>query len=346
MEQCFLFFLSENMTAPSARLLLPLSLTLSLRSTAAFAPAPPVTSGRHALLAVPMRRGLHAPARAWRRAGAPAKQSFGLALLLGGTATGFALNLRRTKDAIHCEAARSGSEPAIGDVEHRVGAVNTLPGGLVTTEHFFALPLRHDDPGSPRIEVFVRELCLAKKAGAGLPGLLFLQGGPGFPAGRPVSADSGWVKRALQDHRVFLLDQRGTGRSTAVTWESLQALGDADKQAEYVACMRADSIVRDCEAIRKTLLGPATKWSALGQSFGGFCVMTYLSLAPEGLKQAMLTGGIPLVASGCTADTVYRHTYKRAAERTERFYERFPQHVQTLRDIMQVLEEAPQVCVL
>ena len=42
-------------------------------------------------------------------------------------------------------------------------------------------------------------------------GLVFLQGGPGFAAGRPVSAESGWIKRALQDHRVFLLDQRGTG---------------------------------------------------------------------------------------------------------------------------------------
>ena len=79
-----------------------------------------------------------------------------------------------------------------------------------------------------------------------------------------------------------------TGRSTAVTWESLEALGDADKQAEFMACMRADSIVRDCEAIRKTLLGPDTKWTALGQSFGGFCIMSYLSLAPEGLKQAKL----------------------------------------------------------
>jgi hypothetical protein len=54
-------------------------------------------------------------------------------------------------------------------VEHRVGVVNTLPGGLVTTEHFFVLPLRHDDPSSPRIEVFVRELSLTKSEGAQKP---------------------------------------------------------------------------------------------------------------------------------------------------------------------------------
>lgn len=35
--------------------------------------------------------------------------------------------------------------------------------------------------------------------------------------------------------------------------------------------------VRDCEAIRKTLLGNE-KWTVVGQSYGGFCAVTYLSL--------------------------------------------------------------------
>ena len=29
------------------------------------------------------------------------------------------------------------------------------------------------------------------------------------------------------------------------------------------------------------------------QSFGGFCAATYLSLAPEGLVEVLMTGGIP-----------------------------------------------------
>ena len=106
--------------------------------------------------------------------------------------------------------------------------------------------------------------------------------------------------------------------------------------------MRADSIVKDCELIRKTLLGNETKWTVLGQSFGGFCVMTYLSLAPEGLQQALLTGGLPPVYQGCSADEVYGYTYKRAAERSLRFYQRYPQHVKTVRDIMELLEANPQ----
>ena len=84
-----------------------------------------------------------------------------------------------------------------------------------------------------------------------------------------------------------MLDQRGTGRSTPVG--ALPGLSAAE-QAEYLKHFRADSIVRDAEAIRAEL--GVERWSVLGQSFGGFCVMTYLSIAPEGLREAFVTGGL------------------------------------------------------
>jgi alpha/beta hydrolase fold len=65
----------------------------------------------------------------------------------------------------------------------------------------------------------------------------------------------------------------------------------------YLACC----IVKDCEAIRKILIGNKEKledrkWTILGQSFGGFCALTYLSFYSEGLKEVFLTGGLaPLV---------------------------------------------------
>ena len=40
------------------------------------------------------------------------------------------------------------------------------------------------------------------------------------------------------------------------------------EQADYLTHFRADSIVRDAEAIRLNL--GVEKWSILGQSFGGF----------------------------------------------------------------------------
>ena len=41
-------------------------------------------------------------------------------------------------------------------------------------------------------------------------------------------------------------------------------------------------VVRDCEAVRHALLGRKEreedrKWGVMGQSFGGFCAVTYLS---------------------------------------------------------------------
>lgn len=48
------------------------------------------------------------------------------------------------------------------------------------------------------------------------------------------------------------------------------------------------------------------KWSILGQSFGGFCAITYLSFHSEGLKEVFLTGGLaPLISA---PDECYKAT--------------------------------------
>ena len=60
----------------------------------------------------------------------------------------------------------------------------------------------------------------------------------------------------------------------------------------------------------------------LGQSFGGFCVLRYLSSAAGALAEAFLTGGLPPV--GRHPDEVYRATYARTLERCRRYYERYP----------------------
>lgn len=187
------------------------------------------------------------------------------------------------------------------------------------------MPLDHADPSKGTIEVYARELVTGSnyERREKLPMFVFLQGGPGFQCARPTSSSSGWVGRALTEYRVLLVDQRGTGRSTPVTHETLGAMKDAEAQAQYLANMRADSIVRDCEAIRTTLLGAEEKWTVLGQSFGGFCLCTYLSLAPHGLKAGLFTGGLPPIQDeGCTADKVYDFTYQRMAARSEKFYKR------------------------
>ena len=207
--------------------------------------------------------------------------------------------------------------------------------GLVLTEHIVTVPLDHAHPDDGRtIEVFAREV--ADPDGTDRPLLVFFQGGPGFEATRPTGAPRGpgWLDRALRDFRVLLLDGRGTGRSTPVGPAALAAMSPA-QQAEYLTHFRADAIVRDAEHLRHAL--EIERWSVLGQSFGGFCVATYLSIAPEGLREALFTGGLPPLAT--PVDDVYRSTYARTLERNRRYYERYPGDRERVRRLCAAIEE-------
>ena len=189
--------------------------------------------------------------------------------------------------------------------------------GLLLTEHEFSVPLDHSRPDGEHITVFGREV--ADSDGRDRPMLVFLQGGPGSEAPRPSRYPSspGWLDRALHEFRVLMLDQRGTGRSSPIG--ALSGL-TGPEQAERLLHHRADAIVRDAEHIRQEL--GIEQWSLLGQSFGGLCVMSYLSIAPEGLREALVTGG--LAPLGPRIDDVYRATYARTLERGRRYYERYP----------------------
>ncbi|MFE6750541.1 alpha/beta fold hydrolase [Kitasatospora purpeofusca] len=219
-----------------------------------------------------------------------------------------------------------------------MSTASRLP-GIAFTDHVFQVPLDHAAPQGEQIEVYAREVVASGRTGdTDLPWLLFLQGGPGGKAGRPLGRD-GWLERALDDHRVLLLDQRGTGRSTPATRQTLARRGGAEEQAEYLAHFRADSIVRDAELVRHRLLGGDRRWSVLGQSFGGFCTLTYLSIAPEGLDRAFVTGGLAGLRS--SAADVYRAAYPRVVGKNEGHYARFPQDVDAVRRIAGHLAATP-----
>jgi pimeloyl-ACP methyl ester carboxylesterase len=206
------------------------------------------------------------------------------------------------------------------------------PTGLVTTEHEFSVPLDHSQPEGRKITVFAREV--ADPDGLDKPYLVFLQGGPGHEAPRPTRrpTEPGWLDRALKDFRVLMLDQRGTGRSTPFS-ASMQ--GSPQEIADYLKHFRADSIVRDAEWIRHDL--GVDKWSVLGQSFGGFCSLTYLSIAPRGLREVFFTGGVPPVDRH--VDDVYTATYARTLENNRRYFARYPEDAGRVRDILRRLEE-------
>lgn len=134
--------------------------------------------------------------------------------------------------------------------------------------------------------------------------------------------------------------------------------------------------VRDCEAIRLSLLPEGEKWSVIGQSFGGFCAVTYLSLqyvnplpsgflyyadtflaiVPKVLNKVhhssfsttlcsrtsthfllvFTTGGMPPLVNN--PDEVYRRMYLKVKSRNKVYYEKYPRDIKRVRDIMKYLE--------
>ncbi|XAR54013.1 Prolyl aminopeptidase [Bertholletia excelsa] len=224
--------------------------------------------------------------------------------------------------------------------QHVAGNWYSVP-ELRLRDHCFTVPLDYSlyHRACPKITVFAREVVRVGKEEQALPYLLYLQGGPGFECPRPTEA-SGWIGKACEEFRVILMDQRGTGLSTPLTVSSMSQIKSAEDLADFLKHFRADNIVNDAEFIRKHLVPEAGSWTVLGQSFGGFCAVTYLSFAPEGLQQVLLTGGIPPVGGSCTAETVYRASFQQVICQNEKYYKRFPQDIEIVREVVKFLAES------
>ncbi|KAG6002946.1 hypothetical protein E4U43_001002 [Claviceps pusilla] len=234
-----------------------------------------------------------------------------------------------------------------------------LPGQLKQTAFFFHVPLDYASAHSSRntIQLYARRIVKHERpifpeeaaadgktredgaAAAQKPYIIYLEGGPGF--GNRSPADHPLTRAALpRGYQVLFIDHRGTGLSTPVSAAMLAKVGDANAQARYLSLMRQDNTVRDCEAVRKYLTEgwPEHKaaWSTFGQSYGGFVTLSYLSMHPEGVREAFLTGGLAPV--GKTADEVYQATFRKTTERNEQYFAKFPQDHDTIRQIALYLD--------
>lgn len=227
-----------------------------------------------------------------------------------------------------------------------------VPGKLKITEHFFETLRDYSSPSSGTLRLFARSACkhstpvdvegetdAEQKKKQQLPWLLFLNGGPGFECRSPQSY--GITQNFLdKGYQMLFLDQRGTGLSTPMSASTLGLRGDDSVQANYLKSFRADSIVKDCEAIRKALTADypdgKKQWSILGQSFGGFCSVSYLSMFPEGIKEAFLFGGLPPLVN--SPDEVYQRLFKKVVQRNKSYYEKYPEDVERVKTIVRLLK--------
>ncbi|WP_147916157.1 alpha/beta fold hydrolase [Ruania zhangjianzhongii] len=202
-------------------------------------------------------------------------------------------------------------------------------------EHTLTVPLDHTGASPGSIEIFAREV--VRDGGADRPRLVWFQGGPGNRANRPTSI-GGWLDRGLQEYRVVLLDQRGTGRSTPADRQTLAGMTGA-AQAAYLSHFRADSIVADAEALRLAL--GDDPWTVLGQSYGGFIATAYLSSAPHGLREVLITAGLPALTG--PADEVYRLTFAQTARRNAAFFARYPHDATTVAEVVAHLRSGEEL---
>ena len=215
--------------------------------------------------------------------------------------------------------------------------VDHLP-GLTLTNLTLERPLDAANPDAGTIEVFAR--VVTGEDGADKPFLVFLQGGPGNEAPRPTLTPDNppWLRRALAEYQVVMIDQRGTGRSTPWGGASTGSTGEAGSTpkatAEYLTHLRADEIVNDCEAVRETL--GVRQWTVLGQSFGGFTTLHYLSVHPESLAGALITGGLSAVQR--PADDVYTATWQIMIAKSEEHFRRFPAHRDRIRALTRLAQ--------
>jgi len=222
--------------------------------------------------------------------------------------------------------------------------------GLEVYDHSFAVPMMHPNlnyasptlTSTKTIQIFVREIVAsankAKDKRESLKTCLYLQGGPGFECAR-VQEIGGWIGHMAKEKnmRVLLLDQRGTGRSSPMTRQKL--MREESSMHETLQYYRADSIVEDCEFVRKKMLGEEKKYDVvLGQSFGGFCLTTYLSrYGEEAIENALLTGGVPPLNNKDPKDS-YVKLLERVKTQTKKYYSRFPRDKEIMKELAKLCD--------
>ena len=212
------------------------------------------------------------------------------------------------------------------------------------------MPKDHDRPANGALRLFARSVerfekpVNQSKDVKQAPWFLFLQGGPGIGCRSPQNY--AWTDTVLdKGYNILLLDQRGTGLSSTITAKTLANVGTPENQAAFLKHFRADSIVKDCEAIRKMLTAEypedKKKWSIMGQSFGGFCCVNYLSRFPESLQEVFTTGGLPPLVNH--PDLVYKKLFQKVAERNIAYYAKYTEDIHRVKDIIRYIHIQPVI---
>ncbi|CAP61371.1 uncharacterized protein PODANS_4_140 [Podospora anserina S mat+] len=229
----------------------------------------------------------------------------------------------------------------------------------IRTVHF-TVPLEHHKPSGRQINIHAELVYDTHErnrfdswvpACRASPILVFLCGGPGdknphdrSPALNRMLIEKGYV--------VLYADYRGTGQSSKIDSATVKTYNDTRDfagAASYLSLFRQDNIVRDLEAVRLCLEehlypfsstngngGDGLKWTLMGQSYGGWVALTYLSFLPGSLAEVYLTAGLAPVTIG-SPDEVYEALYSGIRRSNQRYYQRYPEDEVLVREVYNTL---------
>lgn len=200
--------------------------------------------------------------------------------------------------------------------------------------HQFEVPLDWNDLNATEsIKITLREVI--QESNSHKPPIIYLQGGPGFEVSLPT--DESWIKKLGERFSVFLLDQRGTGLSSPVDIKLITDLYNLDsaKAIDFLTYFRADSIAKDVEQIRKALFHDQDFYT-YGQSFGGWCTLSYISQFPSSATGSLITGGYAPI--GHDPKDVYRSIVPQVDRSNKQFLEIYPNTMTQLQELINTLD--------
>jgi pimeloyl-ACP methyl ester carboxylesterase len=235
-------------------------------------------------------------------------------------------------------------------------ATQTLDGMCGT----LAVPEDPAKPNGRKIDLRIAWLRPGDRTDPAPDPVFYLAGGPGQAATEYASAVSGALHEVLKSRSVFLVDQRGTGKSAPLDCpkELRDAYKDRDDTAaiaEYAgkcaAALKNDArlftttvAVEDLDTVRKAL--GAEKIDLVGVSYGTRVAQQYAMRHPQQTRAVVLDGVLPndVVAGGEFARTFERTLTLRgkACAADPVCAKRYPQDLRTqLATLKQRLASAP-----
>jgi pimeloyl-ACP methyl ester carboxylesterase len=204
--------------------------------------------------------------------------------------------------AVLCVAATAATVSAGGGPT--LAAKAPCPGAPGYTCSTLTVPLDHGGgtSGSLRLAVAAADNVRAPRGV-----LLLITGGPGQPGVPALARVSNILGAELQDYRVVVYDQRGTGAG-ALNCPALQAqMGSSDLWPPTPAAVRScsrqlggkrqffgtDDVVADMESLRQAL--GVDSWTLDGISYGSYVGERYALAHPGRVKRLVLDSVVPHV---------------------------------------------------